>query len=82
MWGYMMNNGGYWGGGMFMISHILWWAFIVIGLIALIRWMRPTDSSDTNVKKEDSALRILRERYAHGEISKEEFGERKQNLQA
>lgn len=80
MWGHMMNNGGYWAGGMFMISHILWWMFITIGFVMLVRSMRTTDSSDISIKKEDSAIRILREQYAHGAISKEEFEERKRNL--
>ena len=82
MWGYMMDGGGHWSGGMFVISHILWWMFIAIGLVGLMRWVRTSDASGNGTKKEDGALRILRERYAHGEISKEEFGERKQNLQA
>ena len=82
MWGYMMNNGSYWGNGMFMISHILWWVLILVGVVALVRWMRPNDSSGWNIKQEDSALKILRERYAHGEISKEEFEERKRHLQS
>lgn len=81
MWGYMMNGGGHWGGGMFMISHVLWWVFIFFVIFAIFRWGRTRNSSEIEERKEDSALRILRERYARGEIDKAEFEERKQNLQ-
>lgn len=77
-----MNGGGHWGGGMFMISHVLWWVFLVVVIFAIFRWRRTDNSSGTAERKEDNALRILRERYAHGEIDKEEFEERKRDLQA
>lgn len=80
MWGYMMNGGGHWGGGMFMISHVLWWVFIVFVVFAIFRWRRTDNSNGTTGQKEDSAMRILRERYARGEIDKADFEERKLDL--
>ena len=72
MWGY----GDGWG--------ILWGIFMVLfwgGLIALIIWgvMRLSKKDDGNETK-SNALDIAKERYAKGEISKEEFEQIKQDL--
>jgi len=52
-------------------------AFLVVALVAAIRWLW------TNVPAEraqDRALTILRERYARGEIDREEFEARRRDL--
>jgi putative membrane protein len=47
-----------------------------VGLIALVRWLvTPGRASRT-----DTALEILRQRYARGEINKEEFDAKKRDL--
>lgn len=74
----MMNFGyGYgafgWLGAIFMV---LWWVLIVIALIALIRWLAGKCSGAHS----KSALDILKERYARGEISQAEFEEKKKDL--
>lgn len=73
----MMNFGyGYMGGfGSFFM--ILWWVLIIAGIVAAVRWLSG-QSHDQNNKK--SALDILRERYAKGEINKSEFDEKKKDL--
>ena len=50
-------------------------AFIV-GLVVGIRWLL----GKGNEKKPDSALEILRQRYARGEINKEEFEAKRKDL--
>ena len=50
---------------------------IVLGIVALVKWISGTKNESP---KPDSALDILRDRYARGELTKEEFEERKQNL--
>lgn len=81
MWGdYGMGWGGGW--GVFgMIHMLLWWVLLVVLVVALLKWIgrRPRDGGDT---REDSALRILRDRYARGEIEREEFEQRKRDLGA
>ena len=74
----MMNfgfSGASWFGWFIMI---LWWALIIIGIVALVKWLagewRRTPSN------EKKPLEILKERYAKGEIDNKEFGEKKKNL--
>ncbi len=65
---------GVWGIGM-MLMMLLFWALIIVGLIVGIRWLIRGNKSTS-----DSALGILRERYARGEINKDEFEEKKKAL--
>ena len=51
-------------------------ALLIVGVVALVRWLWPTLAS----RPEDRALAILRERYARGDINREEFEARRQDL--
>lgn len=61
------------GGGWMMI---LWWIVIISAIVVLVKFASP--GSKQTIEK--SALDILKERYAKGEISKEEFREKKKDL--
>ncbi len=80
-YGYGMMGSGFMGGyGLMFLMPILWIAvvgFIIWAVIAAVR--RPGDS-DHSAGQSDSALEILKKRYARGEISKEEFEARKKDL--
>jgi putative membrane protein len=66
-----------WGGGFGGIFMILFWVLIIVGVIYLVKLV--TAGTKTEEKRDD-ALEILKKRYARGEISKEEFEERKKDL--
>ncbi len=72
-WGNMMGWGGFGLGWLFMI---LFWVLIVLGIVALLRWV--ITRGKTNFTK--TPLNILQERYAKGEIDKKEFEEKKKDL--
>lgn len=77
-----MMNWGY-GMGWFMgIVNIIFWVAVIIGVIYLIKWLAASSRQGGHqVKTEDSAMGILRKRYAAGEINKEEFEEKKRYLE-
>lgn len=78
-WG-MMGPGmmyGYGGGWYMGIIMLVIWGLIIWGIIALIRHFSETRHNDSY---NDSALEILKKRYAKGEINKEEFEEKKKAL--
>lgn len=71
--GYGMGFGS---GGFGSIVMILFWVFIIIGLILVIKQLwQPSSKTDMG-----SALSIAAERYARGEISKDEFETIKKTL--
>jgi uncharacterized membrane protein len=50
-------------------------------IVVLLKWIGRL-RKDPHEQREDSAIRILRELYARGEISKEVFDQRKRDLEA
>ena len=74
MWGW-----GAWGLGM-MGMMFFFWALVIAGLVLGIRWLVRQGDESRGEPRADRALQILRERYARGEIGKEEFEARKRDL--
>jgi putative membrane protein len=59
----------------------LFWIAVIVAILFLIRWLFvPKGHRNHKVKASDSALEILRMRYARGEINKEEFEQKKKDL--
>jgi putative membrane protein len=63
------------GGGWSMMG--LWWVLIIVAAVVLGKWMM--DQRTTSSKLE-SPMEVLKRRYASGEISKEEFEEKKRAI--
>jgi putative membrane protein len=64
-----------------MIGMALWWVLILLGIALLARWLFKggPGSATTSGKR---ALEILEERYARGEIDKQQFDNMKRDLGA
>jgi putative membrane protein len=64
------------GGVVMMFMMLVFWGLVIAGLVVGLRWLvgqrRPAER--------DQALEILRQRYARGEIDKQEFEARKRDL--
>lgn len=73
-----MNGYGGWMGLLPMVLHFVF--FLILILIALIILRRHSSRVRKFQKQNDPALKLLRERYAQGEIDTEEYNQRKQNL--
>ena len=75
---WMMGNFGW---GWFMpIFMILFWGLVIWGIVALVRGVSEPRSSDSAWNRTDSAMEVLKKRYARGEINKEEYEEKKKDL--
>ena len=76
MWHSMNGWGWGWGmmgiGWLFMLS---FWALIIIGIVALVRWLAGSAGGSSR-----RALDILNERYAKGEITREQFEQMKRDI--
>jgi putative membrane protein len=74
-----MFHGDYWMWGM----HAGWWFFLLIVLIGVFWIFSASRRADRGPQSSDPAspLDILKRRYAEGEISTEEYEERKRNLE-
>ena len=79
MWGYGFG----WGWFMMAFGGVLWIAILVILVWALIRWWeRKARVSGQGGSASTSALEILRQRYARGEIDTATFEQMRERLQA
>jgi len=76
--GYGMGYGMGWGGGVVML---LFWVVVIVGIIVLVRWLTSAPRHGAVGRGEDTALELLKKRYARGEISKEEFQEKRKDLE-
>jgi putative membrane protein len=73
-------NDGYMWMGSGWIMMIVFWALVVAGSIALVRWfgMRDRGSGDSLRR---TPLEILQERYARGEIGREDYEQKRRDLE-
>jgi putative membrane protein len=78
MWGYGTTYT--WGGMLLMLLSMLFWFALLGALIwALVRWLTRSGAGSA-VPGSPSALEILRQRYARGEIDDATFARMRQQL--
>lgn len=63
-----------------MFFGMLLWILVIAGVVALVVWA-VQKSGKTGEAAQETALDILKKRYARGEIDKEEYEERKKAIQ-
>lgn len=69
-----------WGawGIVMMLGMLGFWAVVIAAIVIGIRWL----GGSGHGRGHDTALQILRERYARGDIDREEFAARRRDLDA
>ena len=76
-WGWRMHPLWGWGWGIGMMAMmLLFWGLMIFAGVAGIRWL----IGQSKAPRRDSAMEILRERFARGEIDKDEFETKKREL--
>jgi len=75
---------GPWGFGWMMwfmpVFMIAFWGLVIWAVVALVQGVSLPRSPGVSPSQEGSALEILKRRYARGEISKEEYEDKKRDL--
>jgi putative membrane protein len=76
MWWYG-NGMGAWGYTLMTVSNVLFWALIIVGLIALVRYVsRGRGDSVQTAAPQATPEQILARRFAAGEINEQEYRDR------
>ena len=76
-WGDHMS-GGWWGMGLYM--GVFWLLLVGICVAVILVVARGRNLRAGSESRGNPALRILEERYARGEISKQEFADKRRDL--
>jgi len=79
MMGDMMEGWG-WMSGFGWIFMVLFWALIILGVAALARSLLSTGSSAD--RGDLRSLDVLKERYARGEIAREQYAQMRRDLES
>ena len=78
MWGHWGEYGHGWGMG---LGFFLFWGVLIVAMVVLGKFIWGPGSYDGR-DREKSALDILKERYARGEIERDEFEQKKRELES
>lgn len=76
MWGHMGVMGG-WGMGFGML---IFWGLLIVAIVMLVRCFGGSGICEKTGRDKPS-LDLLKERYARGEIEREEFEQKKRDLE-
>ena len=75
-----MFGGGGWGMGFGGVFMIVFWIVIVVGVVLLVKSLAGQSSADKGPAAR-TPIDVLRERYARGEIDREEFEQKRRDLE-
>jgi putative membrane protein len=73
-----MHWGANWTSGWFLGMHLAWWLFWII--LAVAAWTIASRSTTRPSERTRSPLEVLQLRYAQGELTTEEYEERRAKL--
>jgi putative membrane protein len=66
---------------MWAVHGLFWWLLVILGVVVLVRVLAVGSRGATSVPPPaETALDILKKRYARGEIGKEEFEAKKRDI--
>ena len=78
----MYEHDGFWMWGFGGVFMILFWILVILAIAALVRWLAvPGGPSVTGGGDRKRALEVLEERYARGEIDREEYLQKREDLE-
>ncbi len=70
-----------WGYALMTVSMVLFWALIILGVIALVRYLARGDrSGDQAAAPRATPEQVLAERFARGEIDEQDYLRRRDQL--
>lgn len=81
-----MNDWGFggwgwgWGMGFGPLLMLLFWVLVIVGVVALFRSLQSGPQSGSRPRAK-TAAEIVQERYARGEINREEFEQKMRDLE-
>jgi len=80
-WGFMDGWGGY---GWYGPFHMIIWIVALVLIVALVAWFfrsgSRTDVAAGRLERRSTGLDVLEERYARGEINREEYLQKKRDI--
>ena len=86
MMGMDMAGMGWSGMGFGMVLMIGFWVLAIVGMVVgavlLVRWLGGARGANAQPPPGDTALDLLKKRYARGEINREEFEQTKRDLES
>jgi putative membrane protein len=74
----MYHMSDWWGPGFGWIFMVLFWVLVTLGIVALAKWLSSTRGGGSTRRPLD----ILQERYARGEITREQYEQMRRDLEA
>ncbi|MGE0563607.1 MAG: SHOCT domain-containing protein [Pseudolabrys sp.] len=83
MWGYGPQYGMMMGGYGYGIMHMVFWVIVLVAVIVGIVWLVRSmggSSASTGITRRSPGLDVLEERYARGDINRDEYLQKKRDL--